>query len=393
LHVLTNLKPERAGDPLRRHHHERGEPQGSSGGRAKHLIDLNKAVLEPAAPPAVRRNTRDFLVMVAAALLTLAAAAHFEAAERLIEAEEWAKAALGFDIPFGEIPLALSITAAGLAWYAYRRRRDLWGEIARHKQTAAAMRAAKHEAEAASRIKSEFLAHMSHELRTPLNAIIGFSEVIRDGVMGGPIDERYRDYARDIQGAGVDLLELINGLLDLSKIEAGHLALNEAAVDVNGVIRSCARLTAGRAERAQVRIALDLAAAPPLIQADELRLKQIVLNLLSNAVKFTPAGGRVAVSSSLAADGGLEIVVRDTGIGMKPEDVPTALEPFRQLEGALSRRYEGTGLGLPLADTLTRLHGGVLEIESAPEEGTSVRVRLPAERVLAPARAMSGASL
>jgi signal transduction histidine kinase len=209
LHVLTNLKLEESGH-----------------GRASHLIDLRMAAVEKASPAAAKRNTRDCLAIIAAALLALAISSYFETAERLIQAEKWAKTAFGFRIPFDEIPLALSIAAAGLAWYAYRRRRDLWREIARHKKTAAAMRMAKHEAEAASRIKSEFLANMSHELRTPLNAIIGFSEVIRDGVMGGPIDERYRDYARDIHGAGVDLLELINGLLDLSKVEAGHLALN-----------------------------------------------------------------------------------------------------------------------------------------------------------------------
>ena len=345
---------------------------------------MNNAAVENPSPAAPKQTRRDCLVIIAAALLALAVSAYFQTGERLIEAEEWAKAAFGFRIPFDEIPLALSIAAAGLAWYAYRRRRDLWREIARHKKTAAAMRAAKGDAEAASRIKSEFLANMSHELRTPLNAIIGFSEVIRDGVMGGPLDERYRGYARDIHGAGVDLLELINGILDLSKIEAGHLALNEAAVDLNRVVRSCERLTAERAKRAHLEIMLDLPALP-LIQADELRLKQIVLNLLSNAVKFTPSGGRVAVSTGLASDGGVEVVVRDTGIGMKPEDVPVALEPFRQLEGALSRRYEGTGLGLPLADTLTRLHGGALEIESAPGEGTAVRIRLPAWRTLDPA--------
>jgi PAS domain S-box-containing protein len=245
----------------------------------------------------------------------------------------------------------------------------------------AALVAAKEEAETASRTKSQFLAHMSHELRTPLNAILGFSEVIRDAVVG-PVEPRYADYAGDIHKAGQHLLNLINDVLDLSKIEVGRLALHDDPVSLADVIATCCRLVSERAREGNVTITDELPLDLPAVRGDALRLKQVVLNVLSNAVKFTPPGGAVRITAACEADGGLILKVIDTGIGMAADDIPVALAPFRQVEGALSRRYEGTGLGLPLAKSLIELHEGTLEIASTVGSGTTVLIRLPARRVL-----------
>jgi signal transduction histidine kinase len=224
---------------------------------------------------------------------------------------------------------------------------------------------------------------MSHELRTPLNAIIGFSDVMSQGLMG-PVNARYREYATDIFRAGSHLLKLITDVLDLSKIESGHLKLYDEPVNLVSVIDACHRLVVDHARDAFVRVEKVIPSDVPFIFADELRLKQIVLNLLSNAVKFTAlggAGGRVVVEVKLT-DADVTVSVSDTGVGMKPEDIPVALAPFRQLDDAFNRRYEGTGLGLPLAKMLTELHGGVLEISSAIGLGTTVDVKLPRGRIL-----------
>jgi two-component system, cell cycle sensor histidine kinase PleC len=237
-------------------------------------------------------------------------------------------------------------------------------------------------AEASSRVKSQFLANMSHELRTPLNAIIGFSEMIRDALMG-PVATRYREYAHDIHNCGRLLLGVISDVLDLSKVEVGRLDLHDEQVDLAKVVGDCHRLISERVKTGRLELAIDLPADLPLLLGDELRLKQIVLNLLSNAVKFTPAGGRVTLSAKVMPDGSLALTVRDTGIGMKAEEIPIALEPFRQVDSVHTRRYEGTGLGLPLARTLAELHGGTLAIESVPDRGTTVTVTLPPNRLIA----------
>ncbi|HKW55493.1 MAG TPA: ATP-binding protein [Stellaceae bacterium] len=237
-------------------------------------------------------------------------------------------------------------------------------------------------AEASSRVKSQFLANMSHELRTPLNAIIGFSEMIRDAIMG-PVATRYREYAHDIHNCGRLLLGVISDVLDLSKVEVGRLELHDEQVDLAKVIGDCHRLISERVKAGRLELAIDLPSDLPMLLGDELRLKQIVLNLLSNSVKFTPAGGRVTFSAAVARDGSLALAVSDTGIGMKAEEIPIALEPFRQIDSVHTRRYEGTGLGLPLARTLAELHGGTLLIESVPDRGTTVTVTLPPERLIA----------
>ena len=240
--------------------------------------------------------------------------------------------------------------------------------------------AAKEMADRANRIKSEFLANMSHELRTPLNAIIGFSEMIGTEVLG-PGLPRYRDYATDIHGAGKHLLSLINDILDLSKAEAGKLELHAEPVELAGLIQECARLLEGRATEQKLRIALDIAALPPLF-VDRLRVKQILLNLLSNAVKFTPEGGVVSVEAGCDTTGGVVVCVRDTGIGIPAEMIPLAFEPFRQIDSALSRKYEGTGLGLPLVKKLIELHEGEVRLESISGKGTSVFISFPASRCI-----------
>ncbi len=230
----------------------------------------------------------------------------------------------------------------------------------------------------ASQAKSDFLASVSHELRTPLNAIIGFSEVIRDAVMG-PLNAKYREYGGDISQSGRHLQNIINDILDFSKVESGHLELRDELVSIGETTEECRRIIAAMAEAADVSLSINVSEPLPLIHSDRVRFRQILLNLMSNAVKFTPAGGHVRVSAAIEA-GRAVIAVEDTGIGMKPEDIPIALEPFRQIDGPFSRRFDGTGLGLPLAKALVELHGGHLDIQSAPAAGTTVRIRLPLER-------------
>ncbi|HEY4274854.1 MAG TPA: ATP-binding protein [Rhizomicrobium sp.] len=234
---------------------------------------------------------------------------------------------------------------------------------------------ARDEAKDADRAKSAFLANMSHELRTPLNAIIGFAQMMQYQI-AGPLSAKYRDYADDIQRSGVHLKDVVNGILDLSKIEVGALELHTSPVVLASLADSCRRLISPLAEAAQVRLVFDVSHNLPIMMADEIRLKQAMLNLLSNAVKFTSPGGEVSLRASIATSN-IIIAIADTGIGMAPEDVIVALKPFRQIDSALNRRYEGTGLGLPLAKAFTELHGGRLEIESEPGIGTLIRMVIP----------------
>lgn len=241
-------------------------------------------------------------------------------------------------------------------------------------------RAARETAETSNRLKSQFLANMSHELRTPLNAIIGFSEIIATETFG-PGLPRYRGYAEDISGAGRHLLSLINDILDLSKAEAGKLDLHLEPVELEELVRECAQLMRGRMAEQDLRLALSITPMPPML-IDRLRIKQVLLNLLSNAVKFTPQGGEISVAVDRDTAGEVTVCVRDTGIGMAPESIPLAFEPFRQIDSALSRKYEGTGLGLSLVKTLVELHAGRVRIESVLGQGTSVFVTLPVTRVI-----------
>jgi len=239
-------------------------------------------------------------------------------------------------------------------------------------------------AERASATKSLFLANMSHELRTPLNAIIGFSELLRSEALGIIANERYVQYAADINESGIHLLNLINDILDISRLEAGKFVLDESECSIGAVVEGALRFVHQAAARAGIRLEHEGLAALPNVRADERRLTQIVVNLASNAIKFTPSGGRVTVRGHAGGAGDpISISVADTGIGMAADDIPRALAPFDQIDNRLSRRYEGSGLGLPLTKSLAESHGGTLAIESKPGVGTTVTVSLPAERIVA----------
>jgi signal transduction histidine kinase len=240
---------------------------------------------------------------------------------------------------------------------------------------------AKEEAELASRSKSEFLANMSHELRTPLNAIIGFADILNGEIFGRLGDARYVEYAGDIRDSGLHLLNLINDVLDVSKIEFGKVELVEESVDLASVVDACLRLMRDRADVAGVRLQQILPADLPLLQGDERRLKQILLNLLSNSVKFTLPGGCVTVRAA-ADPSGLRIIVEDSGIGIAPRDIDKAMRPFGQIDSSHARKYQGTGLGLPLTKSMIELHGGRLELKSLPGVGTTATVWLPVERLI-----------
>jgi signal transduction histidine kinase len=257
-------------------------------------------------------------------------------------------------------------------------------EIAERGRAEVSLRATKEQAEAASQAKSEFLAAMSHELRTPLNAIIGFSEIIKNETLGPVGSVHYRGYAQDINDSGQHLLGLINDILDLSKVESGKEELYEEDTLVPAIIASVLRLVQQRAENDLVAIELDVAAALPLLHADERKVKQILVNLLSNAIKFTEPDGKVTLRAWCDAEGGHVFQVADTGIGIAPENITKVMAPFQQVDGDLDRRFEGTGLGLPLTQGMVELHGGSLELQSEVGAGTTVTVRFPAERVVRP---------
>src|SRR5207253_5335245 len=227
----------------------------------------------------------------------------------------------------------------------------------------------------ANQHKSEFLANMSHELRTPLNAIIGFSEVLIER-MFGEVNEKQADYLKDIHESGKHLLSLINDILDLSKIEAGRMDLELSTFHLPSALSNAMTLIRERAQRHGIRLGLDIDPRLGEFQADERKVKQILLNLLSNAVKFTPDGGRVDVSAKLDTTN-VEIAVRDTGIGIAPEDQGALFEEFRQVGRDATRKAEGTGLGLALTKRFVELHGGAVRVQSEPGKGSTFSFTLP----------------
>ena len=238
--------------------------------------------------------------------------------------------------------------------------------------------AARLKAELANRTKSEFLAMMSHELRTPLNAIIGFSEIMRDRPAGRGDLGRYAEYARDINESGVHLLSLINDILDLSKVEAGRMEIRPETIVVADLAESSLKLVEGMARSNGIRLHADISDHVTTLTADRRAVKQVVVNLLSNAVKFTDSGGAVRLSARRRDDGATVMMVTDTGIGMPSDAIDRALEPFSQVGSVITRRHQGTGLGLPLAKGLIEAHGGCLTLLSKPRLGTMARLVFPA---------------
>ncbi len=242
------------------------------------------------------------------------------------------------------------------------------------------LRAQRHAADVANRAKSDFLAQMSHELRSPLNAIMGFSEVIANQTFGPAVMERYSSYAANIHTAGAHLLSLINDILDLAKIESGKMDVKLGKVELAPTLEICIDLSRQLAERRGVALHLRIPDRAVVVQADRRRLQQMVLNLITNAVKFTLAGGTVTVAVERRPDDGTAITVADTGIGMTPAQLETAMEPFGQIAPSSDDDERGTGLGLPIVKHLIELHGGRLEIDTAPNQGTTARLILPAAK-------------
>jgi two-component system cell cycle sensor histidine kinase PleC len=254
-------------------------------------------------------------------------------------------------------------------------------DISDRKEAELALVAAKEEAELASRSKTEFLANMSHELRTPLNAIIGFSQVMAEEVLGPLGSARYSGYARDIASSAQHLLGIISDILDVSKLEAGKVEIEDEDVDIGQMVRDILHLVVERARSLDIAIDIEIGAAVPQLRADGLKLKQVLLNLITNAIKFSHPGGRVRIRACVAEDG-MRIEVIDHGIGMDEAEIATAITRFGQVASTWNRKHAGTGLGLPLAIGLIELHGGHIIIDSEKGVGTTVTVCLPPGRIL-----------
>jgi PAS domain S-box-containing protein len=255
-------------------------------------------------------------------------------------------------------------------------------DLTNWKRTEKELRHAKETAEESSKHKSDFLARISHELRTPLNAILGFSDIMRLGQFGDIQNERYRAYVNDIHASGSHLLAMINDLLDLSKIESGRMELDFTAVNLNDCFDHASKLLQEQATRARVLMRKSFPENLPRIVADQRSLRQIMANLLSNAIKYTDAGGQVIVSAATNKSGGLVLRLKDTGIGMKAEELTQALLPFSRVETA-GRERQGTGLGLPLTKALVEANRASFNMVSEPGQGTLVEITFPTTRVLA----------
>ncbi|HVP85892.1 MAG TPA: hybrid sensor histidine kinase/response regulator [Rhizomicrobium sp.] len=249
-------------------------------------------------------------------------------------------------------------------------------------RTSSELLQASRDATKASEAKSQFLAAINHELRTPLNAIIGFAEMLTSQALGPIGNERYSRYAQDIRDSGAHLLSMINDILELSRMDADRATLHEESFDPADVVAEALRMVEPQAEGGKLSLAVNIAARLPKLTADRRLVRQVLVNLLANAVRFTPEGGEVSVHGFLRGEE-LCLEVRDTGIGIAEEDIPRALERFSQVDGKLSRKHDGAGLGLPMAKQFMELHGGALQLASTPGRGTQVCIAFPAERLAA----------
>jgi len=264
-----------------------------------------------------------------------------------------------------------------------QRTRDLEASNDKLRRTVDALESAKQAAETSDAAKTRFLANMSHELRTPLNAILGFSEMLQREIMGPLGNAKYREYVTDIHASADHLLEVINDVLDVARLESGRFSLNEAESELHALCGEAERMLSVTAERRGVALSCAEGGAwDTRVRCDPARMRQVVINLVSNAVKFTPEGGRVAIEAERTEAGGVAMRVRDTGPGMDPEDVPRILEPFTQVASPYARDHQGTGLGLALCKQIVEMHDGRLAIDTAPGAGTVAAALLPPERVV-----------
>lgn len=325
--------------------------------------------------------------------------------KQVIGLAAWATAlvCLGFGLRFGDAMLqdgALQIAVvdriiallaiAGVAAVivaAKRRQRAMMRRqvaLVRQVEThAIKLAATQTHADLASRGRSEFFARMGHELRTPLNAIIGFSEIIKDEIFGPVGSARYREYMHDINNSGQHLLDLINDLLSIARIEVGKIEIQDAPLELAELAHASIDELSATAQQGGITVEMDIPADLAQLRADGPKLRQILDNLLSNAIKFSPPGGTVRVSAQATPESGYVIQVADEGIGMAVKDLSVALSPFGQVANALRQRHEGSGLGLPLTKALVELHAGTLDLQSEPGVGTTATLRFPSERIAA----------
>ena len=254
-------------------------------------------------------------------------------------------------------------------------------DITERKESDAALRSAKLDAEAANQAKTQFLAHMSHELRTPLNAIIGFSDMMRQEMMG-PLSSVYLDYSRNITDSGRQLIGIIDDLLDVSRLQLGKFVLSDGVVDLHSAVAGALALMRSRADDSGVIITEGVAESLPKLRGDARAIRQVLINLVSNAIKFTPRGGSILVSAESTTDGRLVLAVTDTGVGIAADMIGQVLDPFHHADAFKANKGRGIGLGLPICRWLMELHGGSLTIENNDPAGTRVVAGFPKERVL-----------
>ncbi|GGK49284.1 sensor histidine kinase [Salinarimonas ramus] len=332
------------------------------------MITAVVATLSATVPAAVYAGLAPILVVVGLATVTSGAS------QALMLAMMIASAQVFF------VLLARHLYGSAVATLLSRAEKDaLFVEL---EQAKANSDEARRRAEEANLAKSRFLATMSHELRTPLNAILGFSEVMKGEVFGPHASDSYREYSADIHASGQHLLNLINEILDLSRIEAGRYELNEEAIALAHVIDDCAHMMNLRAKAKGQVIRTHVDESLPRIWADERAIRQVVLNILSNAIKFTPQGGEITIKVGWTSSGGQYVAVKDTGPGIPEEEIPVVMSSFGRGTWAIKTAEQGSGLGLPIVKGLVDLHGGGFQLRSKPREGTEVIVTLPANRVM-----------